>query len=134
MAVVGDGDADRMRHAISDKHACPDPATLLRWVGELLEDRRARTSVILGLCRRARHVRQRLDQAHRYFAGLVDELEGAARAPWAGKVLCPVCGAPIVQAGAAYRPDDPRHHVPQYHHADGTVCEERPKTSAASRV
>jgi hypothetical protein len=31
-----------MRHEISEKHACPDPATLVRWVGELIEDRRER--------------------------------------------------------------------------------------------
>ena len=115
---------------MSNKHARPDPATLVRWMGELLEDRRARTAVILGLCRRTRYVRQRLDQAHRYLAGLVDELACATREPWPGKVLGPVCGAPIVQSGAAYRPDDARHHVPQYHHADGTVCEERPRARA----
>ena len=126
MGLLKDSEAWRIEQAINDKHAVADPATLTRWVRELLEDRRARTAVIQKVSRQAHYVRGRFAQAARYLDGLLDELERMSREPWPGKLPCPICGAPIEQVRAEFRPDDARGHVLVHQHADGTKCGAKP--------
>ena len=85
---------------------------LMKWVDQLLADRRERISQL-------EHVRKRLNQAFRYLDGLVKDVQRPAAArpsPPAAPVKCPVCGKPYVRSAGL----SPRGAV--YFHADRREC------------
>jgi hypothetical protein len=94
---------------------------LERWVRELLADRRARTSLLLGQSRRVHYARRRLGQAARYLDGLMLKAEQEARAAWPQQAPCPKCGAPLSGVRAEER--ETSGHAVVHEHADGTRCE-----------
>jgi hypothetical protein len=121
MPLLDDSQAKRIEVALADKRAV-DPATLTRWVRELLEDRKARTSIIQKLARQAEHARQRVAQAAHYLEGLMAEMKRTAAEPWPGQLACPVCGAAAERVRAEARPNGPTSHV-VVHDPNGTSCE-----------
>jgi hypothetical protein len=95
--------SDEEARRICDLATCADRGTLLRWVGELLEDRRERSALLQGLARQLAHLRRRLRQASKYLDGLLQRAEEILGEPWAGKLPCPHCGAPAVLGRAEQR-------------------------------
>jgi len=117
--MLSDEEARRIR----DLATSADRGTLLRWVGELLEDRRERSALLQGLARQLAHLRRRLRQASKYLDGLLQRAEGTTREPWPGKLPCPHCGAPAVLVRAEQRSEG---HVVVHAHPDGVHCERPP--------
>jgi hypothetical protein len=92
---------------------------VLKWLDQLLADRRERVLQI-------EHLRRRLNQAFRYLDGLVRDVQRAApkqTAP-APRPVCPKCGKPYARASG----ESPNGIV--YVHADGREC--RSSSSAAA--
>src|SRR5260370_22652411 len=86
--------SDEEERRIRDLAAAADRGTLLRWVGELLEDRKERSALLQRLGRRLGYTRRRLRQASDYLDGLLQRAEGTSRQPWPGHPTCPHRGAP----------------------------------------
>jgi hypothetical protein len=114
---------DEEERRIRDQAAAADRGTLLRWVGELLEDRKERSALLQRLARQLAYTRRRLRQASNYFDGLLQRAEGTSREPWPGKVPCPHCGAPTVLVRAEQRSEG---HIVVHQHPDGVQCERPP--------
>jgi hypothetical protein len=71
----------------------------------LLDDRRARSSLLLGLTRRFAYTPKRQRQAFHYLDGLFLRAEEEAQAAWPGKQPCPDCGGgPASGAKSVQRP------------------------------
>jgi CRP-like cAMP-binding protein len=115
--------SDEEERRIRNLAATADRGTLLRWVGELLEDRKERSALLQQLARQLTHVRRRLRQASSYLDGLLQRAEGTSREPWPGKLPCPHCGAPAVLVRAELRREG---HVVVHDHPDGVHCEPPP--------
>jgi hypothetical protein len=118
-SVLSDEEGKR----IQDLAAAADRRTLLRWVGELLEDRKERSALLQQLARQLAYMRRRLRQASNYLDGLLQRAEETSREPWPGKVACPHCGAPAVLVRAEQRSEG---HVVVHEHPDGVHCERPP--------
>ena len=117
--MLSDEEAGRIR----DLAAAADRGTLLRWVGELLEDRKERSALLQQLARQLAYMRRRLRQASNYLDGLLQRAEGTSREPWPGKLPCPHCGAPAILVRAEQRGE---RHVVVHEHPDGVQCERPP--------
>ena len=98
--VLADEDANRIEFEL----ARADKPTLVRWVKELLDDRRARSGLLQAEARRLAHLRQRLKQAADYLDGLALKAQEEVAAPWRGKLPCPQCGAAVSGVRAEQRP------------------------------
>jgi hypothetical protein len=122
--MLSDPDASR----ISDEVArCSDRAVMTRWIRTLLDDRKARSALILSLSRQLHHARQRLAQASKYLDGLLGKAHEATREPWPKQLPCEHCGAPANSAAAI--PTKPTGHQVVTGHPDGTTCHAgKPKT------
>jgi hypothetical protein len=118
--VLSDGEAER----IVTQAEAADRGTLLRWVRELLKDRRERSGLLLRLARELAYTRRRLRQAAGYLDGLLRRAEEDSHAPWPGKHPCPHCGAPTVLAGS--EPQKEGGQLLVHKHPDGVRCEGRP--------
>jgi len=115
--MLSDPDASR----ISDEVArCSDRTVMTRWIRALLDDRKARSSLILRLSRELHHTRQRLAQAAKYLDGLLGRAHEATREPWPSQLPCEHCGAPADSAAAI--PTKPTGHQIVTRHPDGTTC------------
>lgn len=114
--VISDQEAERIEREASRA----DRATLLRWIRELLSDRRTRSALLLGQTRRVAYARGRLHQAATYLASLLHRAEEEASAAWPGKLPCPHCGAPVAGVKAEQRTQG---HAVVHAHPDGTRCE-----------
>jgi hypothetical protein len=115
--VLPDDQAERIGAGL----ASADRSTLARWVRLLLDDRRARTSLLLGQTRRLAYARKRLAQASAYMDGLLRAAEDEARAAWPGQLPCPRCGAPSAVVKAEQRKQG---HAVVHAHPDGVRCED----------
>jgi hypothetical protein len=115
--VLSDEQAARIEAGLTGA----DRATLERWIRELLADRLARSSLLLGQTRRLSYARKRLGQASVYLTGLLTEAEEEAAAAWPGKTPCPSCGAPLSGVRAEQREEG--GHAVVHEHADGKRCE-----------
>jgi hypothetical protein len=120
MPLLDDSEAERIAEGLRATQHAP---TLAGWARALLEDRRARSAVILRLSRELHHVRQRLRQAAKYLDGLVGNVEVSAREPWRDKQSCPVCGAVAVRVATRSDPSRAGGHVLVHLHPDGKKCE-----------
>lgn len=118
--MLSDGDAER----IEDQAEAAERGPLLRWVRELLKDRRERSAVLLRLARQLAYTRRRLRQAAAYLDGLLRRAEADSHAPWPGKVPCPHCGGPTVLSGS--EPQREGGHLLVHKHPDGVRCQGRP--------
>jgi hypothetical protein len=118
-SVLSDEEARR----IQDQSTAADRGALLRWVRELLEDRKERSALLQRLARQLAYARRRLRQASNYLDGLLQRAEGTSREPWPGKLPCPHCGAPAVLVRAEQRSEG---HVVVHDHPDGVHCERPP--------
>ena len=105
--MLSDRDADAIERGRREKVGGP---IVLKWVDQLLADRRERI-------RQLEHLRQRLRQAFRYLDGLVRDAHGATpvTAP-PRQPACPMCGRPYIQASGV----SPRGIT--YVHADKREC------------
>jgi hypothetical protein len=118
-SVLSDEDGKR----IQDLAMAADRETLLRWVRELLDDRKERRALLRRLARQLAYTRRRLRQASNYLDGLLRRAEGTSREPWPGRVPCPHCGAPAVLVRAEQGSEG---HVVVHEHPDGVYCERPP--------
>ncbi len=112
-----DDQADRIEAALDGA----DRGTLVRWVKELLADRRARSALLQGQTRRVAYAKRRLHQAATYLSGLLQQAEDEAAAAWPGQLACPTCGAPATAVTAEQRKQG---HAVVHKHPDGTRCEQ----------
>jgi len=103
--MLSDREADEIERGRREKMGGP---IVLKWVDQLLADRRERIRQLV-------HLRQRLRQAFRYLDGLARDVQGAPLAT-PRKPMCPMCGRPYVQASGV----SPRGIV--YTHADRREC------------
>lgn len=104
-AMLSDREAEEIERGRLQKVGGP---VVLKWIDQLLADRRERV-------RQLEHLRKRLSQAFRYLDGLVrDARQPSAPAPQ--KLGCPMCGKPYVRASGI----SPRGIV--YSHADQSEC------------
>jgi hypothetical protein len=87
----------------------------------LLDDRRGRSSLLLGQTRRLAYTRKRLRQAFHYLDGLFVEAEEEAKAAWPQKTACPQCGVPT--SGAKAEPRAQGHELVR-EHPNGVRCGE----------
>jgi hypothetical protein len=126
--VLLDPEAQR----ISDQVDRSDRATLVRWVRALLEDRKARSALILSLSRQLHHARRRLTQAAGYLDGLLAKAHDVTRQPWPKQELCERCGAPVDSAKAV--PVKPTGHHLVTGHPDGTTCHENKEPGTPARA
>jgi len=104
--MLSDREADEIERGRRAKVGGP---IVLKWVDQLLADRRER---ILQL----EHLRKRMHQAFRYLDGLVRNGPSPAPPSPAGKPVCPMCGKPYLRASGV----SPRGIV--YTHADRNEC------------
>jgi hypothetical protein len=114
--TISDQDAERIEREASRA----DRATLLRWIRELLSDRRTLSALLKGQTRRVAYARGRLHQAATYLASLLHLSEEEASVAWPGKLPCPHCGAPVAGVKAEQRAQG---HSVVHDHPDGTRCE-----------
>jgi hypothetical protein len=122
--MLSDPDANR----ISDEVAkCSDRAVMTRWIRSLLEDRKARSALILSLSRQLHHARGRLAQATTYLDGLLGKAHDATRQPWPKQLPCEHCGAPADQLTPV--PIQPSGHQIVTRHPDGTTCHPKANTT-----
>jgi hypothetical protein len=128
MTLLDDPQADRISDEVSK---CSDRATMTRWVRALLEDRKARSALILRLARELHHVRGRLAQASAYLDGLLGRAHEATREPWPQQLPCEHCGAPAESAAAI--PQTPTGHQIVTRHPDGTTCHAKAKAPSSAR-
>lgn len=103
--------------------ASADRPTLARWVRELLDDRRARSALLLGQTRRLSYTRRRLRQAFRYLDGLLVKAVQEAQAAWPSQLPCPQCGAPLSGVRAE---QTQQGHAIVHDHPDGMHCGQPP--------
>ncbi len=115
--MLSDDQAERIETGLDSA----DRATLARWLRLLLDDRRARTGLLLGQTRRLAYARKRLAQAFAYMDGLLRGAEDEARAAWPGQLACPHCGAPSAVVKAEQRSQG---HAIVHAHPDGVHCED----------
>ncbi len=120
MALLDDSEAERIAHGLASTSHGP---TLAGWIRALLDDRRARSALILRLSRELHHARRRLRQAARYLDGLLGNVQMVSREPWGGKLPCPHCGAPAIRVGTRSEPSQPGAHVLVHVHPDGKHCD-----------
>ena len=104
-ALLSDREAEEIERGRIQKVAGP---IVLKWVDQLLADRRERV-------RQLEHLRKRLSQAFGYLDGLVRDARQQATPP-PQKLVCPMCRRPYVGASGI----SPRGIV--YTHADRTEC------------
>ena len=128
MVLLPDDQAGRIRAMLRTSR---DPQ-LAEWTARLLEDRAERSALLQELARQLHHLRQRVSQASRYIDGLIVATHEMTRRPWPQKLPCPVCGAPVDQVVADWRPDEERHHVLVHIHVDGRRCEPQASTTPAA--
>jgi hypothetical protein len=105
-AMLSDREADEIERG---RRAHVGGPIVLKWVDQLLADRRERV-------RQLEHLRARLNQAFRYLDGLVRTVQGAAPPVSKEKPSCPACGKPYVRASGV----SPRGIV--YTHSDDREC------------
>ena len=104
-AMLSDREVEEIERGRLNKVGGP---IVLKWIDQLLADRRERV-------RQLEHLRKRLSQAFRYLDGLVrDARQPAAVAPQ--KPLCPMCRKPYLRASGV----SPTGIV--YSHADQSEC------------
>jgi hypothetical protein len=115
--VLPDAEAAR----IEEQVGAADRQALVRWVWELLENRKARSALLQGQARRVAYLRKRLKQAAEYLDSLALEAQEECQAPWPGKQLCPHCGAPAAMVRAELRQQG---HAVVHDHPDGQRCED----------
>lgn len=116
--MLSDPEAQRIADQAGN---CADRATMTRWVRALLEDRKARSALILSLSRQLHHTRKRLAQAAQYLDGLLGKAHEATRQPWPKQDVCERCGAPVNAVRAL--PQKPTGHRQVTGHPDGTTCD-----------
>ena len=104
--MLTDREAEEIERARRAKAGGP---IVLKWVDQLLADRRDRI-------RQLEHLRKRLRQAFRYLDGLVGEAQGPALPSSHDKPVCPSCGKGYVQASGV----SPQGIL--YVHADRREC------------
>ena len=104
-AMLSDREVEEIERGRLNKMGGP---IVLKWIDQLLADRRERV-------RQLEHLRKRLSQAFRYLEGLVRDARYAP-APARQKPVCPLCKKPYTRASG----DSPRGIV--YSHADQTEC------------
>jgi hypothetical protein len=102
-----------------------DPKTRV-WLDRLLAERQRLVGVVQSLGRQVHYLRGRAKQAAAYLDGLAQRAEETASSPWQKQLPCPTCGAPLQRVGVAYRPEHGHSRV--HRHADGTECEDKPRT------
>ncbi len=127
--MLSDPEAQRIADQVGN---CADRGTMTRWVRSLLDDRKARSALILGLSRQLHHTKGRLAQAAKYLDGLLDKAHQRTREPWPKQDICPRCGAPADSAKAL--PTKPAGHRVVTGHPDGTTCEAEPKLANPNRT
>lgn len=101
--MLSDREAEEIERGRRQKVGGP---IVLKWVDQLLADRRERV-------RQLEHLRKRMQQAFRYLDGLV---RGDVPVERAAVPVCPMCGKPYVRASGV----SPRGIV--YTHADRNEC------------
>lgn len=104
--MLSDREAEEIERGRQHKVGGP---IVLKWVDQLLADRRERI-------RQLAHLRQRMRQAFRYLDGLVGNDSPPPKARAETKPVCPMCGKPYVRASGV----SPRGIV--YTHADRNEC------------
>ncbi len=115
--MLPDAQAERIEAGLGSA----DRATLARWLRLLLDDRGARTALLLGQTRRLAYARKRLAQAFTYMDGLLRAAEEEAKTAWPGQLACPSCGAPSAVVKAEQRKQG---HAIVHAHPDGVRCED----------
>ena len=120
MVLLDDAEAERIAHGLASTSHGP---TLAGWIRALLDDRKARSALILRLSRELHHARYRLRQAARYLDGLLGNVQMVSREPWGGKLPCPHCGAPAIRVGTRSEPSQTGAHLLVHVHPDGKRCE-----------
>lgn len=103
--MLSDREAEEIERGRREKVGGP---VVLKWIDQLLADRRARV-------RQAAYLRKRLAQAFRYLDGLVRDGQSPAAA-YRKPPTCPRCQKPYVRAAG----DSPRGIV--FMHDDGGEC------------
>lgn len=103
--MLSDREAEEIERGRLQKVGGP---IVLKWIDQLLADRRERV-------RQLAHLRKRLNQAFRYLDGLVRDLQGPAERS-AAPPGCPKCRRPYVRAAGV----SPQGIV--YVHADKSEC------------
>ena len=106
--MLSDREADEIERG---RRAHVGGPIVLKWVDQLLADRRERV-------RQLEYLRQRLRQAFRYLDGLVRDAQEAPPAAPRERPSCPACGKPYVRASGV----SPRGIV--YTHSDRRECRE----------
>jgi hypothetical protein len=129
VALLSDSEAARIADEVA---RCSDRATMTRWVRSLLEDRKARSGLILRLARELHHARGRLAQAASYLDGILGKAHDATREPWPKQLPCEHCGAPAETVAAI--PTTPTGHRIETRHPDGTVCHPKAKADPPPRA
>ena len=104
--MLSDREADEIERGRRQKVGGP---IVLKWVDQLLADRRDRI-------RQLEHLRKRMQQAFRYLDGLVRSDAQPATARPQPAPLCPMCGKPYLRASGV----SPRGIV--YTHSDRNEC------------
>ncbi len=104
--MLSDREADEIERA---RRAHVGGPIVLKWVDQLLADRRERV-------RQLEYLRQRLSQAFRYLDGVVRAAQGTPTPAGKEKPSCPACGKPYVRASGV----SPRGIV--YTHSDQREC------------
>lgn len=105
-AMLSDREADEIERGRRQKVGGP---LVLKWIDQLLADRRERVQQI-------DHLRKRLSQAFRYLDGLVRDARQPPAATAGRTPVCPVCNLPYLRASGV----SPSGIV--YSHADHTEC------------
>jgi hypothetical protein len=117
VGLIDDSAAARIEEGLAAR--TPEP-TVARWMRALLDDRKARSALILRLARQLHHARRRLRQAAAYLDGLLAKAHEDAREPWPDKTICESCGAPLDRVRTT--PRTTSGHRLTNEHPDGTKC------------
>jgi hypothetical protein len=105
----------------------PPTLVMLRWLRQLLDDRRERSDLILGLSRHMHHMRERLRDAGTYFDKMASDGHKLTLIPWPASKTCKRCGAPFALQVEPRR-RDPALPVTGDVHPDGKKCEQAERT------
>jgi hypothetical protein len=111
--MLSDREAEEIERARRDRVGGP---IVLKWIDQLLADRRERIEQL-------DHLRKRLNQAFRYLDGLVRDVQHPQAPPeapsMAAQPACPSCGKPYVRASGL----SPRGMI--YFHDGRSECRTR---------